>query len=89
METLIGFAVGYWIGTRHGRKGLEDAMDTARKLWASPAGQRLLREGTSVLQGVLPVADAVRKNRRGTRGALIGSVVDEILERRSARQAAA
>ena len=89
METIIGFAVGYWIGTRHGRKGLEDAMDTARELWASPAGQRLLREGTSVLQGVLPAADAVRKNRRGTRSALISSVVDEILERRSARQAAA
>jgi hypothetical protein len=89
METLIGFAVGYWIGTRHGRKGLEDAMDTMRELWTSPAGQRLLREGTSALQGVLPVADAVRKNRRGTRGALIGSIVDELLERRSAREAAA
>jgi hypothetical protein len=89
METLIGFAVGYWIGTRHGRKGLEDAVDTVRELWASPAGQRLFREGTSALQGVLPVADAVRKNRRSTRSALISSVVDEILERRSARQAAA
>ena len=93
METLIGFAVGYWIGTRHGRKGLEDAIDTtrelARELWASPAGQRLFREGTSVLRGALPVADAVRKNRRGTRSALISGVVDEILERRSARQAAA
>jgi len=89
METLIGFAVGYWIGTRHGRKGLEDAIDTARDLWASPAGQRLFREGASVLQGVLPAADAVRKNRRGTRSALIGGVIDEILERRSARQAAA
>ena len=89
METLIGFAVGYWIGTRHGRKGLEEAMDTARELWASPAGQRLFREGTSVLRGALPVADAVRKNRRGTRSALISGIVDEILERRSARQAAA
>ena len=86
METLIGFAVGYWIGTRHGRKGLEEALETARELWASPTGQRLVSEGVSIVQGVLPVADAVRKGRRG---ALISSVVDEILERRSARQAAA
>lgn len=89
METLIGFAVGYWIGTRHGRKGLEDALETARELWASPAGQRLVNEGASIVQGMLPVADAVRKGRRSARGTLISSVVDEILERRSARQAAA
>ncbi len=89
METLIGFAVGYWIGTRHGRKGLEDALETARELWASPAGQRLVSEGASIVQGVLPVADAVRKGRRSTRGTLISTVVDEILERRSARQTAA
>ena len=89
METLIGFAVGYWIGTRHGRKGLEDALETARELWASPTGQRLVSEGASIVQGVLPVADAVGKGRRSTRSALISSVVDEILERRSARQAAA
>jgi hypothetical protein len=88
METLIGFAVGYWIGTRHGRKGLEDALETARELWASPTGQRLVSEGASIVQGVLPVADAVRKGR-STRGTLISSVVDEILERRSARQSAA
>jgi len=26
MEVLIGFAVGYWVGTRHGRQGLEEAL---------------------------------------------------------------
>jgi len=62
---------------------METLIDTARELWSSPTGQRLLHEG------VLPVADALRKNRRGARGTLIGTVVDEILERRSARQAAA
>ena len=77
METLIGFAVGYWIGTRHGRKGLEEALDTARELWASPTGQRLVSEGVSIVQGVLPVADAVRKGRRSTRGTLISTVVTQ------------
>jgi hypothetical protein len=38
---------------------------------------------------MLPVADAVRKGRHTTRGTIISSVVDEILERRSARHAAA
>ena len=89
METLIGFAVGYWIGTRHGRKGLEDELETAREFWASPTGQRLVSEGASFVQGMLPVADAVRKGRHTTRGTIISSVVDEILERRSARHAAA
>jgi hypothetical protein len=89
METLIGFAVGYWIGTKHGRKGLEEALDAAREIWASPAGQRMVSEGTSFIQAVTPVADALRKGRRSARGTLIHTVVDEILERRSARQTAA
>jgi len=29
---LIGFAVGYWVGTRQGRQGLERAVDSVREL---------------------------------------------------------
>jgi hypothetical protein len=87
MEVLIGFAVGYWMGTRHGRKGFEDALDTAREAWQSPMAQRLLEDGLSVLQTVKPVSDAIQKSRRDTRSALIHGVIDEIIERRSARQA--
>ena len=45
MEVLIGFAVGYWVGTRQGRQGLERAVDSVREIAASPETKRLLGEG--------------------------------------------
>jgi hypothetical protein len=42
MEVLIGFAVGYWVGTRQGREGLERAMDSVREIAAHPETRRLL-----------------------------------------------
>jgi len=86
MEVVIGFAVGYWIGTRHGRRGLEQALDTARGIWESPQTRRALGEGLSSLQAAAPVADILRK-RRDSRAALIQGVIDEIMEHRAARQA--
>ena len=29
VEVVLGFVVGYWIGTRQGRKGLQEALDSA------------------------------------------------------------
>ena len=88
MEVLIGFAVGYWVGTRHGRKGLEQALETARGIWESPESRRLLGEGLSALQGVMPIMDAARKRRGDARSAIIRGVIDEIMERRSGHHAA-
>jgi len=87
MEVLIGFAVGYWAGTRHGRKGLEQALETARGIWESPETRRLLGEGLSALQSVAPIMDATRK-RGDARSAIIRGVIDEIMERRSGHHAA-
>jgi len=88
MEVLIGFAVGYWVGTRHGRKGLEQALETARGIWESPETRRLLGEGVSALENVTPIMDAMRKRRGDASSAIIRGVVDEIMERRSGRRAA-
>jgi len=88
MEALIGFAVGYWVGSRQGRKGLEQALDTAREIWTSPETRRVIGEGLSALEGLTPLAGAVGKRQRDTRNALIHGVIDEIMARRSARQAA-
>ena len=88
MEVLIGFAVGYWVGTKHGRKGLEQAVETARGIWESPETRRLLGEGISALEGVTPIMDAMRKRRGDTGSAIIRGVVEEIMERRSGRRAA-
>ncbi|WP_300613376.1 hypothetical protein [Trebonia sp.] len=87
MEALIGFAVGYWVGTRHGREGLGRALGTAREIWESPETRRALGEGLSALQGLTPVAEAMKK-QRDARGAIISGVIDEIMARRNARQAA-
>ncbi len=88
METLIGFAVGYWVGTRQGREGLGRALGTVREIWESPETRRALGEGLSALQGLTPVAEAIRKKQKDARGAIISGVIDEIMARRTARQAA-
>ena len=89
MEVLIGFAVGYWVGTRQGR-GLQNALDSAQAIWASPETKRLLGDGLAAIETVAaPAMDRFgAKSSRGRRAALIGSVVDELIERRQARRAA-
>jgi len=86
VEVLIGFAAGYWIGTRQGRQGLQRALDSAQAIWASPETRRLVGEGLSTLETV--AAPAIRKGPGSRRAALISSVVDELIERRHARRAA-
>ena len=87
MEVVIGFAVGYWVGTRQGREGMQKALESAQAIWAHPETRRLLGEGLSAAETVAaPVLDRARSKSR--RAALIGSVVDELIERRQARQAA-
>ena len=87
MEVLIGFAVGFWAGTRHGRKGLQQSLEAARGIWESPETRRLLGEGLSALQSVTPIMDATRK-RGDARTTVIRGVIDEIMERRSGHHAA-
>ena len=88
MEVVIGFAVGYWIGTRQGRQGLQNALESAQAIWAHPETRRMLTEGISAFETVAGPA-MERTRSRGRRGALISSVVDELIERRQARHAAA
>jgi len=79
MEVLVGFAVGYWVGTRHGRQGLAQAVDTVRDIWASPESRRLLGEG---LAAAAPVAALLGKSGRDTGLAVIRGVIEEVTERR-------
>jgi hypothetical protein len=88
VEVVIGFAVGYLVGTRQGRKGMQQALESAQAIWASPETRRLLGE---VLSGAEAMAGPVMEHAGGRNGgrrvALIGSVVDELIERRSRRAA--
>ena len=89
MEVVFGFAVGYYIGTRQGRKGLQEAIDSAPAILASPETRRFLSEAITTLETVAgPAMERVgRKSKGGTRAAFIGSVMDELIERRARRAA--
>ena len=86
MEVLIGFAFGYWVGTRQGREGLERAIDSVREIAAHPETKRLLGEG---LAAAAPLAKVLSKNGKGTGFAVIRGVMDEVAGRRTEHQARA
>jgi len=90
VEVVIGFVVGYLVGTRHGRQGVQNALESAQAIWASPETRRLLVEGLSAVETVAgPAMDRSGSSQgRSRRAALISSVVDELIERRQARRAA-
>jgi hypothetical protein len=88
VEVVIGFAVGYWIGTRQGRQGLQHALESAQAIWASPETKRLLGEGLSAFETAAgPAMERLGKGSRSRRAALISTVVDELIERRQRRAA--
>jgi hypothetical protein len=88
VEVVLGFAVGYWIGTRQGRKGLQEALDSAQAIWASPETKRLLGEALTVVEAAAgPAMERLGGRSSRSRVALLGSVVDELIERRSRRAA--
>jgi hypothetical protein len=88
VEVVIGFAVGYWIGTRQGRQGLQHALESAQAIWASPETRRLLGEGLSAFETAAgPAMERLGKGSGSRRAALISTVVDELIERRQRRAA--
>jgi hypothetical protein len=89
VEVVLGFAVGYYIGTRQGRKGLQEAIESAQAIMASPETRRFLSEAITTFEAVAgPAVERMGgRSRTGNRVAFIGSVVDELIERRSRRAA--
>ena len=89
MEVVFGFAVGYYIGTRQGRKGLQEAIESAQAIMASPETRRFMSEAMNTFETVAgPAMERVRsRSGSGNRAALFGSVVDELIERRARRAA--
>ncbi len=89
VEVLVGFAFGYWVGTRQGRQGLQETLGNVQAILAHPETRRLLGEGLSAFE---VVAGPVLERMGGPSGRnvkIIGSVVDDLLERRLGRARAA
>jgi hypothetical protein len=50
VEVVLGFVVGYFVGTRQGRRGLQEAIDSAQAIMASPETRRMLSEAISTAE---------------------------------------
>ena len=56
METVLGFIVGYLVGTSHGRAGLAKVRTSAEAIRTSPELRRLAGEATGIAGIVLKQA---------------------------------
>ena len=88
VEVLVGFAFGYWVGTRQGRQGLQEALGNVQAILAHPETRRLLGEGLSAFEVVAAPALERMGGRSSRNVKIIGSVVDDLLERRGRARAA-
>jgi hypothetical protein len=78
METIIGFAAGYLVGTREGRDGLERLRTSWRSIKTSPEARRLASEALTTAQAVVKRASA------GALGTTVGGVADMLARRAAA-----
>jgi hypothetical protein len=62
MEVLVGFAVGFVVGTRQGRDGLANILDSANAIRSSKEVQKLLE---TVLVMGMPVVKELTRAARG------------------------
>jgi hypothetical protein len=75
METMIGFVVGYFVGTREGRAGFEKA----RASWEAIRRSAELRE--MVGMAVAAATPMARQLAGGGAGTLVGGMVEELTRR--------
>jgi hypothetical protein len=72
METLIGFAVGFLVGTQQGRDGLERLRANVEAISRSPEVHHLLRTGLAVASA------AARQVMTTGGGALVSGAVNTL-----------
>jgi hypothetical protein len=77
METVIGFVVGFIVGTREGRAGVARLRASWQSIRTSPEVRRLAGEAAEVAESV------VRQAAKGGFGETFGGVT-EVLARRIA-----
>jgi hypothetical protein len=53
MEALIGFAIGYWVGTKEGREGLQKALQALDAISKSAEVKAMLSQGLAMGGGML------------------------------------
>jgi hypothetical protein len=83
MEAIVGFAVGYVLGVRAGREGLEELRTAWSSIRRSEEFQALLSGAAGLAGGVLRQVVAQRRGAIADRvAAALAGQAKEVLERR-------
>jgi len=77
METMIGFVIGYYVGTQHGRDGLARARESIEAIRKSPQTRELLGTAYAAARPL------IKQLVSGGAGAMVSGAVEEIGRRRS------
>jgi hypothetical protein len=89
METLIGFVVGYMVGAKEGKGGLERLKASVSSIIASPEARRMIAEAMAVAQPVIQRASSAGLgNLGGVGGAVVKQLVDRATGTRESSRAA-
>ena len=78
METVIGFVVGYLVGAREGKGGLERLKTSVQAILASPEAHRLIGEAMQMAE---PVARRASSAGLSSIGGIGGGVMRELVNR--------
>jgi hypothetical protein len=72
METMIGFAIGYYFGTRHGRDGLAQARDALEAIVRSDETRQLAATAFAA------AAPMLKQLVSGGPGAVLGGIFEQL-----------
>jgi predicted aminopeptidase len=75
METMIGFVIGYYVGTRQGRQGLAQARESLEAIRRSPQTRELL---AGAYASARPM---IKQLASGGAGAVVSGAIEEISRR--------
>jgi hypothetical protein len=75
MGVIVAFLVGYVLGTRAGREGMQQLVNAVEEIAQSPEVRGLVATGMSLLDGSLREA-VLPSDRRSSRATTAGSIAD-------------
>ena len=76
METVIGFVVGYLVGSREGQAGLARLKQSWRAIRTSPEVKRLASEAISLAEATVKQTNGLSAGKIG--GAVARSVIQRV-----------
>jgi hypothetical protein len=81
METVIGFAVGFMVGTQQGRDGLAKLRDSWNAISTSPEVRQAVATGVSM------AGTTARQLMNGGAGKLLSGAIEKVIAQQEQRDA--